>query len=373
MAIFLEGDLSPIENLSPIEQSQRQLADVPQWLINGKQPIKIGSYQSYFLYKLRTRYVEIEADLRTIGIFISKADSTDRLQGSMVGIQKEIVYLLMIAKEGLEKENPDLISISNVLDLVSRYKIWMDKYELNISQAQLLSIRLRQSTNPEAIGIATLIENEISKPSDNRLNIKGLLDEALGWLNREIINIEINNGLQIQRLKLLRKWALILVLTFTLIAPITANFSIVNNWPFQNLANLNYYTFGLVNTIGIVAIGAAGAFFSGLLQVRSTKISLQDYQENMLKLQLKPLVGSFLATVIFIILSWQILPAIKIENVGTFIFISFLCGYSERYFLKMLELKSDYEPDNYAVPKSLSSFHDLSNITPQEKTEKDKK
>ena len=67
------------------------------------------------------------------------------------------------------------------------------------------------------------------------------------------------------------------------------------------------------------------------------------------KLQLRPLVGALVALILYTLLSWQVLPGIKIENVGSYFLIAFLSGFSERYFLQLL--KTDPENPNGQVDK----------------------
>jgi hypothetical protein len=92
--------------------------------------------------------------------------------------------------------------------------------------------------------------------------------------------------------------------------------------------------------IGVAVVGALGGFLSGLIQVRSSQITLGEYQESMLKLWLRPLVGALVPLVVFILLSWQIVPGVKVDNPGSQILFAFLAGFSERYFLTLLRLDS---------------------------------
>mgnify|MGYP001076923257 FL=1 len=48
--------------------------------------------------------------------------------------------------------------------------------------------------------------------------------------------------------------------------------------------------------------------------------------------------GGVTATIIFIFLSWQVLPGITVQSFGSFLLIAFLSGFSERYFLNLLKI-----------------------------------
>jgi hypothetical protein len=90
--------------------------------------------------------------------------------------------------------------------------------------------------------------------------------------------------------------------------------------------------------LSIAILGAAGGFFSGLFQVRGERVALGSYEESMLKFQLKPVVGACLAMLVFMLLGWEVL-GVTFENVGSFFFLAFLTGFSERYFFSLLQLK----------------------------------
>jgi hypothetical protein len=96
-------------------------------------------------------------------------------------------------------------------------------------------------------------------------------------------------------------------------------------------------------------MGALGGFISGLLQVRNSRVSLKEFQESMLLFQLKPIVGALVSLVLYVLLSWGILPGVTIANTGSYILLAFLAGFSERYFLRLLELQPEGEGGNKPV------------------------
>jgi hypothetical protein len=91
----------------------------------------------------------------------------------------------------------------------------------------------------------------------------------------------------------------------------------------------------------MMTLGAVGGFLSGLLQAQSTQITFTEYLENMLKLQLRPLVGALVSLILYTLLSWQILPGSTIVNVGSYFLIAFLSRFSERYFLQLLKTEAE--------------------------------
>jgi hypothetical protein len=180
--------------------------------------------------------------------------------------------------------------------------------------------------------------------------VRSALDETMGVINYQSVQDRIGRRLQINRLKGLRHWGIVVLTLFLLAAPLTTNMKDFNMWPSQVIfLNRSVATYTWMNALAMMALGAVGGFLSGLLQVRSTRITLTEYLESMLRLQLRPLVGALVALILYTMLSWQILPGINIANAGSYFLIAFLSGFSERYFLKLL--KVDAEKEDEETPK----------------------
>ena len=73
---------------------------------------------------------------------------------------------------------------------------------------------------------------------------------------------------------------------------------------------------------------------------------LSDFQENLKSSQLKLNIGALAALILFVFMSWQIIPGIDVKNAGTFIFLAFVAGFSEKFFLNLLNIdeNSDIAP-----------------------------
>jgi hypothetical protein len=96
-----------------------------------------------------------------------------------------------------------------------------------------------------------------------------------------------------------------------------------------------------IPALSILIVGALGGFISGLLQVKSSRVTLVDYQESMETLSLRPLLGGLVSLVLFVMLSWNVFPSIKPENAGTYLLVAFLSGFSERYFLRLIDVEAN--------------------------------
>jgi hypothetical protein len=115
-------------------------------------------------------------------------------------------------------------------------------------------------------------------------------------------------------------------------------------WPYRLIGFPREISNLWLGAATVTLFGALGGFLSGLLQARNARVSLAEYQENMLRLQLKIWVGAIVSLLLYILLAWKIVPGISIEVQGTFLLLAFISGFSERYFLKLLDLKGEEEP-----------------------------
>lgn len=318
--------------------------ETPTWFNqdeNSKSP-STRSYLKYLLFELRSRYLDLEGDFRTFYW-------EDPERASKTTAFPRVQNLLKVAKEGLEKEQPaNLLEIAAVLDLVERYMVWVYPSNYFLVRASLMYEKLNKEGDVHAPQLkACLDEGNLSK-------IASAMDEIIGDRNERILQEKISSGLQIRRLKVLRLFGLMILGIFLLATPFVAK-NITALWKdgfvITIWQNLNQSLLPWLFSLGIILIGAFGGFFSGLLQVRSTKVNLLQFEESLLKFQLKPILGGVLASLAFILLSWDIVPGITLTHAGSFIFIAFMSGFSERYLLNLLEIN----PEDQQEPQMSTS------------------
>lgn len=310
----------------------------PKWYGERQRTQELKSYETYFAHRLRSRYFELESDFRTL-----LSNEPKDLRWIDVYSADRIFAFLSLARQELEQENPNLLEASHLLDLVDRYMPWIMPPQVLVGRRYGILSKLRASASEETElveKIASTMETTAEdywKGNSNMVEVRGYLDQAIGIINRHNLEVQIGAGLQIERLKSLRFWGGWMLLILLLTSPLTIGSSNVIS---SEIITGSHTVFSAwMVAIGIIVIGASGGFLSGLLQVRESEITLTEYQESVLKFHLKPLVGAILALLLFVLLSWQILPGISIENTGSYILFAFLAGYSERYFLSILQLK----------------------------------
>ena len=159
--------------------------------------------------------------------------------------------------------------------------------------------------------------------------------------------------------------ALLLTLTAT---TIVSNPHPVHGWPVHFLAQFPAPFSSFLASTGVAVLGAAGGLFSGLLATQGAATSLLDYRTSVLRLILKPLVGALMACVIYIALSWQVVPGITVTNGGTFLVLGFVTGFSERYILRVLNVPGSSDSE---VSRDRQTRHPDKNATsPSDDTDK---
>ncbi len=264
---------------------------------------------------------------------------------------ERIVDILHSTRRMLEADMVDPLKASGALDLVKRYMVWLYPPHVAVARANGVLVQL-SSLHDSTEGRKLLIEHlaRLAKGEKENYSVRtrSLLDEAIGIINKEILLEQISRGLQIKRLTALRTYGLVALALFLALSPLVANVSALALPGAPLLAGVNGTREALyapwLSALGIAAIGALGGFLSALLQVRGSRVSLPEYLESELKAQLRPIVGALVALIVFVLLSWQIVPGIKIENSGSYVFFAFLSGFSERFFLRLLEVKSEETP-----------------------------
>jgi hypothetical protein len=345
-----------IDQSKALESLRRESWPFPRWQDEAHAPTrKVKDYEDYFASLLRTRYTELESEFQITFLAPSNVPNTEDVHP----IPKRIFNLLLSAGQELKRHRPNLLSVSSTLELVDRYLIWL--YHPSILQAKIPRIislleshqvegkekfidRLSRFSMEDLDQLNMQYGVELDSDSSALLKqLRSVLDEATSSINKKIAQEQTNSGLQIERLKTLRTWGIILLAVLLLVSPLVSNLEEFRGWPARLVAGGLGGIAAWITFSALAIVGALGGFFSGLLQARSSRITLTQYQENMLKLQLKPLVGALVSLVLSVLLSWQILPGITAENAGSYVLFAFLSGFSERYFLRLLVLKADSE------------------------------
>lgn len=303
---------------------------------------RLQRYEDFLEHQLHARYMELEGDFRTVYENFGQ-DPTVVDQATAA----RIVDLLHLSRNILEEESPDLLSASSTLDLVERYMVWM--YPPHIAEARLTSMYLRVGQLPPQDRSAFTRELDLLCDGTGKLRpntesrLRSVFDEVIGGYNRYMLQSQLGSGLQIRRLKILTWWGAVLLCVLLLASPLAVapGQGYAVRWPYVLAGMPRELSWRWLGALTVTLFGALGGFLSALLQARNARVSLAEYQANMLRLQLKIWVGAIVSLLLYVLLAWKIVPGISIEVQGMYLLVGFISGFSERYFLKLLDLKED--------------------------------
>lgn len=323
--------------------------------LRGKRPSSSSDddYRNFFLQDLRGKYILLESDFRTIlPVYIAEPKLLD------LGSSEIIFEHLQAARENLEQnylfEN-DLIMMVNELDFIDRSLFWI--YPAHLLKPKIASLKLKleklkplgweyyqaeldrkmKKYIPEECSI------DIEKFSSDKLySIRSILDETTGACNKQLLDEHINAGLQIKRLLEIRKWGLIMLFTFLAFSSFIVNSEFLDTWRYIIFPE-NLYIMSFLLAVSIAFFGASGGFLSGLMYIRGSTTNLSKYRESLIRTQLKPIVGAFAALLIYVFISYKIISGIDLGNLGAILLAAFISGFSERFFLRLIDVKIEEE------------------------------
>jgi hypothetical protein len=306
----------------------------PSWLgIVKSEGAKMSDkdYEGYVLNSLRWRYLRLEGDFRTgYNNYYPHID--------LVTARRTIDFL-MNAKDALADEKCDALDVKNLLDMADQYMTWIYPKKYARTKGLALAAQLKSQNSPWGDFLQTAL-------NDPNADIYSAIDITKDALNQNEQNNLINNGLQIERLQILIKWGIIIGVIMIIGLPliVKSDATIFKDSVLSSPSIAGAKTWIAILTVGI--IGAVGAFLSGLLQIRRSKVTINEYQESIIQFKLRPIVGAMFAMLVTALLTWNVLSGIEIKDAGAFILIAFLSGFSERYFLNLLKI----DENNNAAP-----------------------
>jgi hypothetical protein len=305
----------------------------PTWLTQSQRQKKKekSGYRTYYFNSLRSRYLELEADFRTCynNFYHSKYMDLNTAQ--------IVIGYLQSAKKALEGTDGDIYDIVTMLNLAEQGMIGL--YPPHVAKARVAGLGAELKAQKSPWGDYLL--GELNRRNQTLGGLRAALDKTKSAMNEASQSQLIATSLQIERLRTAWMWSLI-VLGFALcFLPMMVNYD-KTFWTETAIAKTDseYWRPWYVACC-MALFGIGGAFFSSLMQVRSSTSNLKDFQEKQKDSQLKLAVGGIAALIMFIFLSWQIIPGVELKNAGSFLFLAFVAGFSERYFLRILNIEDE--------------------------------
>jgi hypothetical protein len=322
--------------LDPNDYGPEELRDI-SWL--GL--LGMRRYMRSRLYTLRHEYIKIGNDLKVSVSLISDGSGPQRAYADMC---KDY---LRKAKENLNPRffrRPSVYFCSSMLDLAASSLIWLYTDDTVKFRSRAVKEQIKDLKDADDVTRPIVI-------LDEKVNVRcqqAVLADALEYFSRQEQQLLLEDSLQVSRLRRLQVYmamALVFLVFATVVAapkgPINSGPGLT--WPAMQVGPP--WLTQLIAAVAVGALGAAGGFFSGLINTRDSSTTLGEYRTNMLKLALKPLVGAVASVILYIFLDWQV-TGVRIVNGGTFLLIGFLAGFSERYFLKVVQVQAPSEDND---------------------------
>ena len=329
-------DIHAMTTLAPQNEEMAKWLDdkmwkQPKWLkrTNAEKPKNLG-YQGFYLNSLRARYLKLEGNFKTAYNNFYNTPYMDLVTARL------IINYFQTSREALEDDDCDVNDVITMLDMTDQAMVWI--YPPHYAKAQAMG--LAAELKGQGIAWGNYLESEVLKEGQTLGGIRAALDKTKEALNEAKQGAIISTGLQIERLNMARKWSWYVLGASIVFLPMVINYD-DSFWAKSILSKFLPDIRPWVVTLCVAIFGAGGAFFSSLMSVRTTKTVLTDYQENLKNNQLKLNIGALAAMILFSFLSWQIVPGITLTNGGSVIFLAFIAGFSERFFLNLLNINGE--------------------------------
>jgi len=353
---------------------------------NSKLPVRttpVPSYQQYLGQELRARYLELQCEYE-----LAEAEPSEPSRQAVTDVLNKRIKALLAEVSHMLCTQPDAYTIGSHLDLVEKLLVFVCPVPMLEAHAEILLSGLKTSAIENRAELEKGITqwlNPLSNTHDKQVHddqhhdaqhhLRIALAEVVSASNRAHCQIIMNSNMQIQRLTGLRNWGIAITICFLLLSPLAINVEALLqlNTPTEYMLGTTVHMTGTPpqligdrwelaaiawgQALAILLIGAISGFLSGLLQARHSQISIRGYRENRLKIQLKPLVGALVALLLYIFLSWNTIPGIKVDSTGSYLLLAFLAGFSERYFLQLFNLKNDEEKPMENMARNTGQSH----------------
>ena len=303
----------------------------PKWLSQsrGQKAKEKTGYRTYYFNSLRSRYLELEADFRTCYNNFYHSRYMD------LNTAQIVIGYLQNAKKALESGDGDIYDIVTMLNLADQGMVGLYPPHVAKARAEGLGAELKSQGSPWGDYLLT----EADKPFQTLGGLRAALDKTKSAVNEAAQAQLIETSLQIERLRTAWMWSLIVLGVALAFLPMMVNYD-DTYWTKTVIDKVQNPYWRPWYVAGCMAIfGVGGAFFSSLMRVQDKKYrtTLKDFQEKQKESQLKFAVGAIAALIMFIFLSWQVVPGISVTNAGSYLFFAFFAGFSERYLLRIFQ------------------------------------
>ncbi|TIC89178.1 hypothetical protein E8D34_01380 [Nocardioides sp. GY 10113] len=322
----------------------------PDAVARFRDPGPVSSQRAYrhSLYKasqvslLLSRYTRIRGDLLMAWPGVRSGGTDSQREAGVV-----CADLLREARSQLEARRVMLTSVANLLSLSERALVSLYGADLMRYRLHTLRNRLRGLDDVPHAEVENLCLAISGLRQHRREQVETAVKDALTYLSEQDEKRLIEDDLQVSRLTKAVWYVGIGWLLLLAIVPFVSSVQRGSDgqliWPVRTFASADWFDL-MFGAVSLSVVGAVGGVVSGMLTVRGSSTTLQDYRRSLKWMTLKPLFGAIAAVVMYFFLSSGVVNGVGITTPGPYIVAAFLVGFSERYFLSFLDRSLEAPP-----------------------------
>lgn len=317
-----------------------------------RRSVRCGCGSDYYRFDfILNKYMWIRTEF---GIQLKNHLGTWPINVNVMPHAEQILYQLKVARKALQySSSSDLDRASLALELAAASMIWVcppsrlcSMITKEVSRLQNSTITEKEQYLQDLKGVKDRLKFCSNWDPRNLNQYYIMLEDIDECLNKEENEKQRNDIVQIARLKKFRDLGVIVLPILIVASPFASGpeaqqfwvkreFLILTLLILQCLSFMQLWVLPLIMAL----LGATGGFISGLYQARRSGITLADFQENKIRLFLKILLGAQIAVIMFIFLSWKMVPGNENSNFGFWPIVALISGFSDRFFLQLLEFR----------------------------------
>lgn len=292
-------------------------------------------YQASQVNVLLGRFVRIRGDLLMAAPGVLDEDDRTKVTAAVVCSD-----LLREARDLLERRKVPLTVVTHQLSLADRALVSLYSDSVMKFRVQTLETELHEVDPESDEQLSNLDQAKDGLRDGNRQQVETAVKDVLSHIGEMDERQLIADDLQVSRLSKAIGYVALGWLLLLLIVPFVSSVQrgaegqII--WPLVDLdsaGRLDLFLGGL----GLSLVGAVGGIVSGMFSVRDSATSLLDYRTSVKRMALKPLFGAVAALTLYFFLSANLISGVAVTSAGTYVVAAFLAGFSERYFLRIVD------------------------------------
>jgi hypothetical protein len=298
-----------------------------------------GIYKASQVSVRLARYVRIRGDLLVTWLDV-REHGTDQQKTAAAACAD----LLNQARGELEKRRINVTAVSHLLSLADRallsaLNIEVMRYRLHTILDQLRHVKPAPDVHIKNVRWALHVLDD-----GGRAEVEAAAKDALTFLGELDERYLIEDDLQVSRLNRAIAYVVVGWMMLMAIAPFVSQVQQDSNgqviWPVYSFEWTDWFDL-LIGALGLSIVGAVGGIISGMFSVRDATTTLREYRASVKRMTLKPFFGAVAALIVYFFLSAEVINGVSVTSAGPYIVAAFLAGFSERYFLRVIEAGVD--------------------------------